>query len=172
MKLFHLSEKSDITEFIPRPSKKQHWDGKSYVWAIAKGMVHNYYFPRDCPRICLTGKEAIPHFKSLITKDIETYRAVVFLPKHWKGKFIATSLYRYEFDKQQFSLIDEIAGYYVSETTQKPIDVVKLDHLPTLLSELNVLVRFESVEKLREIRAKVIQTNERFSIIRWSQLNQ
>ena len=46
--LFHVSEKSGITEFMPRQSK---YTQAPVVWAVDDEKVRNYLVPRDCPRV-------------------------------------------------------------------------------------------------------------------------
>ncbi len=52
-RLFHVSERPDITLFEPRQTYEGHPLGpeQPVVWAIAERLLHNYLLPRDCPRV-------------------------------------------------------------------------------------------------------------------------
>ena len=52
-----------------------------------------------------------------------------------------TTLYLYEFDIADFELQDEIAGYYVSKTSQVPIDKHQVSDLFLELIKRNVEIR-------------------------------
>jgi len=169
LKLFHISEKGDIDEFIPRKSK-QIWEYKEYVWAISEAMVHNYIFPRDCPRICV-GNEVITHLSDWVDKEeISDKKALIFIPTSWEEQFKSCTIYRYELDASNFKLIDSIAGYYVSEVIEKSIEINKIADCHKQLQLMNVEVLMKPVIELKEIRQKIIQITNNFSIIRWSNL--
>ena len=169
LKLFHISEKGDIAQFIPRRSK-QIWQYKEYVWAISEAMVHNYIFPRDCPRICVE-KEVIRHLSDWVDKEeISDKKAFIFIPTSWEEQFKSCTIYRYELDVSNFKLIDSIAGYYVSEVKEKPIQINKIGDCYKQLQSMNVEVLMKLIKELKEIRQKIIQVTNNFSIIRWSNL--
>jgi len=50
--LFHISEDADIKIFNPRPSPS-YFEGirGNVVFAISEKLLHNYLFPRECPRV-------------------------------------------------------------------------------------------------------------------------
>lgn len=50
MRLFHVSEESDISEFSPRiPSRTDLDQSVGLVWAINEECLPNYLTPRGCP---------------------------------------------------------------------------------------------------------------------------
>ena len=53
MRLFHVSEESNIDKFIPRiPTRRKELDqSKGLVWALTEPALPNFLTPRDCPRI-------------------------------------------------------------------------------------------------------------------------
>jgi hypothetical protein len=54
VKLWHVSERSDIKRFDPRPPPGSgHTDLRPVVWAIAASHISNYLLPQDCPRVCM-----------------------------------------------------------------------------------------------------------------------
>lgn len=169
LKLFHISEKGDIDVFIPRKSK-QIWDYKEYVWAISESLIHNYLFPRDCPRICVGQKQINLLTEWIDKKDIEDTRAFVFIAEHWEERYRSCRLYQYEFSPENFKIIDAIAGYYVSESTEKPTRVQVLNNCDEVLESMKVEVLIKTQQELSAIKEKLIQTTNNFSIIKWSNL--
>ena len=51
MKLFHFSEEPTIQRFEPHVPQTQP-EASPLVWAIDETHAPNYFFPRDCPRVC------------------------------------------------------------------------------------------------------------------------
>ena len=112
-RLFHISEEKNIETFKPRVSKAI-WNFEKYVWAISETYVHNYFLPRDCPRICIRAEDL--HFASddlKITTDKHA-TSYIFTSHEWQEKIGSTILYQYEFNPAPFEIKDSIAGYYVS----------------------------------------------------------
>ena len=64
--LYHFSEEPTIERFVPRPVKVGPSDEK-LVWAIDSAHCHQFYFPRDCPRVIISKS---PHTSA---KDTETF---------------------------------------------------------------------------------------------------
>lgn len=72
--------------------------------------------------------------------------------------------YLYEFDITQFYLQDEVAGYYVSEIPQVPINKIVVADLFSELFKHNVELRV--VDYLWDIGDKVKQTSLNWSLCR------
>ena len=148
MKLFHVSEEADIEKFIPRiPSRKDIDQSRGLVWALNEPCLPNYLTPRDCPRLAYhatvkTTQDDIAKFFS------SSQRHCVVIESAWYERMAKTSLYIYEFDTADFQrqnanfrLQDDVAGYYISEQTQTPISVTRIDDLFAELFRRNVEVR-------------------------------
>ena len=125
LRLFHLSEEENIQKFEPRISKEQ-WNYKKYVWAISEEKLHNYLLPRECPRICINLEHSkIP--KAWLRKNkANNRRAIIFVSKDWNERIENCTLFKYEFSSDNFTLIDKIAGYYVSPKSKTPTSVLKI----------------------------------------------
>ena len=171
MKLFHISEQAGIPCFPPRPADKQTaWPNldKEYVWAISDEMIHNYFFPRNCPRVCwMIGPETTEEEKDRFRAH-GAYRAIICVESHWQDPIAACVLYQYEFDPLHFCPVDYCAGYYVSEYPETPVRVTKLSAIFNLLEERHVLLEF--VENLEPYRKRIAGSNYRFSNIRMKYL--
>jgi len=141
MRLYHVSEESDISVFHPRfPTRDDLDPSVGLVWAINEECLPNFLTPRDCPRVAYhatenTSQGDVDQFFS------STFRHVVAIEHGWFESMLSTELYLYEFDPQDFYLQDEVAGYYVSESVQKPISVIKISDLFGKLFDSGVEVR-------------------------------
>lgn len=146
------------------------WGYEKYVWAISEEKVHNYLFPRACPRICIGNKnlEALTNWVAI--EKVQNKKAIIFVPTTWKTTIQNCILYQYEFDPTNFTLIDDIAGYYVSQQIERPIHKKNLSNCLYLLKEMEVAVIFKDSQTLKEICKKVIEEYQEFSIIKWDNL--
>ena len=141
MRLYHVSEESDIAQFSPRiPTRADLDQSKGLVWALTEECLPNFLTPRDCPRVAY-------HVSEMTTQDDITKffssssRHCIAIEQAWYEKMAKTTLYLYEFDASTFYLQDAVAGYYVSEQIQIPISVTKIEHLFGELFEKDVEVR-------------------------------
>lgn len=163
MRLFHVSEESDIEVFHPRIPRRTDIDNsKGLVWAINEECLPNFLTPRECPRVTYyatekTSEEDIERYFSY-----ETSKHVVAIERHWYETMNNTILYLYEFEDTNFYLQDEIAGYYVSEVDQFPINKVKITDLFGELLKRNVEVKM--VDDLLDLRDKIILTTLNWSM--------
>lgn len=169
MRLFHFSENGQIDKFGPRISKKI-WDYKKYVWAISEKQSSNYLFPRSCPRICISGQE-INLFRAWINAEqLDLANALIFYPETWQNQVENNKIWRYEFDNQNFTLIDEVAGYYVSKQIEIPIKKIRITNCLSQLAERRVIVKTVNPKKFLEIKTFTLKNTKRFSIIKWNNL--
>lgn len=166
MRLFHISESPNIDAFFPRPAKKTSWPSltEKYVWAISDEMIANYYFPRDCPRVCWrVGKKT--NYEELTTFRLAgDQRALIAIEEKWKHKLIQTTIYRYEFYPDHFYSIDENAGYYISQSIEYPIEKVEISGPIDMLYAEGV--KLIILPDLTEIANIITNSTYRYSIIR------
>ncbi len=141
MRLFHVSEEASISKFTPRIPERQDINRtKGLVWALNEHCLPNFLTPRDCPRVAYHAAE------NATQEDIRQFfsssqRHCVAIENDWYEKMASTTLYIYEFDSTNFVLQDKAAGYYISEQTEIPISVTKIDNLFGELFRNNVEVR-------------------------------
>ncbi|MCH1625264.1 DUF6886 family protein [Ferdinandcohnia quinoae] len=142
MRLFHVSEESDIEVFHPRfPTRADLDSTKPLVWAINELCLPNFLTPRNCPRVCFhVGPDTLERDKQLYLSSNSCPHVVVIESK-WYEVMKNTTLYLYEFDPVDFALQDENAGYYTSEVTQKPTNRFVLNNLFEELFKRNVELR-------------------------------
>jgi hypothetical protein len=143
MRIFHVSEEEGIEVFEPRtPSREDLDPNHKLVWAVNENRLVNFLTPRNCPRV--TFYEKNDSKKEDVDKYIgnDEVNSVIVIEQNWFKRMLESTLYIYEFETNNFVLQDEIAGYYVSSTTEVPISVTKIDDLFSALFNGNVELRF------------------------------
>jgi hypothetical protein len=164
-RLFHISEESNIEVFAPRPSPS-HFDSITgdCVYAISGSLLHNYLLPRDCPRITyyLSEKTTEADKEKFFGKS--TAENIIIVESRWYQTIANTTLYCYEFSPQNFALLDECAGYYVSYQTETPIQTSVINNVVAELLSRNIELRFTPC--LIELADDVVKSSLNFSIIR------
>lgn len=165
MRLFHVSEESDIKIFNPRVPERNDLDKSvGVVWAINERCLPNFLTPRDCPRVTYHIGE------NTSEKDINRYISsttmnhVVIIENAWFEKMKVITLYVYEFEIDGFELQDEIAGYYVSKAPQIPIAKYEINDLFKELFSRNVELRL--VDNLWDVCEEIKQTSFNWSMCR------
>ena len=97
MKLYHFSEKPDIEKFEPRIIYNQ-TDEPAKVWAIDDYHAPHYYFPRECPRVCVWPKNDSSE------EDLDKFfgmsktRRMIAIEAGWFQRVSEGHIYRYTFD--------------------------------------------------------------------------
>jgi len=164
-KLFHISEEPNIKIFIPRPSPSEiNGVKEDVVFAITERLFHNYLLPRDCPRVTYFAKP------DSLQSDIEkffgqtTAEFVIVVENNWYQLIQNTTLYCYEFSAENFLLIDEGAGYYVSYEAVIPVTVTPILNPISELLKGNVELRF--TPKLRLLADQITKSSLQYSLIR------
>lgn len=165
MRLFHVSEESDIKEFIPRlPARKDLDPNVGLVWAIDEARLPNFLTPRDCPRVAYhVGHETTDADRVRFFSSGSIFHAVV-VENRWYSKIKNTTLYLYEFDPRDFTLQDMIAGYYVAKTPQYPKEKYIVTDLIDALTQRNVELRF--TDNLWDIADSVKKSTLNWSLCR------
>lgn len=165
MRLFHVSEESNITVFNPiKPYREDLKESPPLVWAINNTCLPNFLAPRDCPRVTY-------HVGNNTTKeDIEKYFSskhsnhVIAIEHKWFEVIKNTTLYLYEFDVTNFYLHDDIAGYYVSEKMETPISKIIINDLFTELFKRKIEIRI--IPDLLKLCEEIKETSLNWSMCR------
>ncbi|WP_042224745.1 DUF6886 family protein [Oceanobacillus manasiensis] len=163
MRLFHVSEESNIDVFHPRIPERGDLDkNKPLVWAVDENCLANFLTPRNCPRVCfqISPKTTIEDRKAYLKLS----NHVVAVEKAWLQRINETTLYLYEFGSEGFKLQDESAGYYVSEIIQTPSRKIVIEDIVHVLSKYNVELR--KLERLWELHDNIINSSFRWSMCR------
>lgn len=159
MTLFHVSENSAITKFKPRPSP---YTDKPVVWAVDEAHLHNYLFPRECPRITFY---ALPHST---TEDVKSYLgasgAVAAIEEKWLPAIKACTLTIYHLPAAGFRIQDKGAGYWVCEKNILPQGTNSVTNCLTALAKRQVEIRI--LAELWTLRDAILESTLQFSFIR------
>lgn len=161
-RIFHVSDQPAIREFAPRPADVL--GGAEVVWAINEVCLPNYLTPRACPRVTFhVGPDTLVEDKEKWLGEAGLPH-VVAIEAAWLERLQTATLYVYEFAPKEFHLHDENAGYYISRTTQRPLDMETIPDLPAELARRNVELRV--VESLKPLFDAIQHTSFRWSMIR------
>ena len=162
--LYHFSEDPTIGCFVPQiaPTSAVR---EPLVWAVDAEHAHIYYFPRECPRVTFYRSQRASDEDVQRLFATTTATRVVAIESRWLEAMRDTSLYRYEFPADSFSLIDLGAGYWVSRETVVPLSVEPVGDLMTALTGAGVELRI--MPSLWPLYEAVIASTLDFSIIRW-----
>lgn len=165
MRLFHVSEESDIAKFIPRTPTRDDLDKNTkLVWAIDEDRLPNFLTPRNCPRVTYyVGKDTTVEDKRKFFSS-STVSHVVAIENLWFEKMKNTTLYLYEFNEKDFVLQDATAGYYVAKTTQIPKAKYEITDLFSELIKRNVEIRI--VDNLWDMAEEVEKSTLNWSFCR------
>ncbi|MET4558908.1 hypothetical protein ABIA69_000051 [Lysinibacillus parviboronicapiens] len=165
MRIFHVSEESDIQVFQPRVPTRTDLDfTKGLVWAIDDKCLPNFLTPRNCPRVCFHSGANTTEIDKRTYLTSTSYTHVVVIENKWFTRMRNTKLFLYEFDIKQFTLQDENAGYYVSETTQTPI--AKFEVVDLLQEQIKRNVELRCVDNLWGIYDDIQKTTFNWSMCR------
>ena len=162
--LYHFSEDPSIERFIPRPVRVGPSD-EALVWAIDSAYCHQFYFPRDCPRVIISNSS------HTMEDDVETFfgqttaSVIAAIESRWLERLRNTAIYRYTLPSQGFELRNESAGYWVSELETRPVDVLPIPDLLEALVDAGVELRI--MPSLVPLRDAAIKSTVNFDIIRW-----
>jgi hypothetical protein len=164
-KLFHVSEETGITRFDPRPSPSE-LPGITgdVVFAISGRLLHNYLLPRDCPRVTLYPSANTTSFDKEKFFGNCSADFIIIVESGWYRRIKDTTLYLYEFLQDDFTVIDKIAGYYVTYKPVIPTSVTIIDDCIATLLNKNVELRF--TPSLTQIAEKVKSSSLNYSLIR------
>ncbi|GAA3985831.1 DUF6886 family protein [Mucilaginibacter dorajii] len=164
-RLFHISEQPGIKLFEPRPSPSafEQITG-DVVFAITEQLLHNYLLPRDCPRVtCYLSAKTKPEDKARFFENtVADY--IIVVESRWYKQIANTTLYCYEFDPANFTLLDECAGYYVSYKPVEPISETTITALIPELLKRKLELRF--MPSIIEFSKTVSKSTLNFSLIR------
>ena len=165
-KLFHISEQAGITIFNPRPSPSVYQAiKKDVVFAVSEILLHNYLLPRDCPRVTYYATEKTVDSDRRKFIENSTAKYVMIVESGWYRRIAETTLYCYEFPVESFQLLDDCAGYYISNNPVIPLAFTAVpDIIAALTGRGNIELRF--TPSLTSIADAVIKSTLNYSLIR------
>ena len=156
MRLFHVSDDPNVKIFHPRLPRRAELDPNiGLVWSLTEPSLPNWLFPRDGPRVVYrvcentTSEDKAKFFTSPANH-------VVAIEHDWHERQMSATLHVYEFDPANF-YFDEAAGFYVSQQSETPIDMVTYTDLYSELFKRKTEVRL--IENLWLLRDAVFASS-------------
>ena len=125
--LWHYSEDPSIEVFRPHRAKTALEDDL-WVWAIDTRHAPMFWFPRDCPRGCAWTSDRTS------AGDVERFfgqtdaTRIHVIEGAWLERVQACRLYAYRLPDAGFER-HSVGGYWVSEATVEPLEVVEVGDL-------------------------------------------
>ncbi len=169
MKLYHFSEEPDITIFEPRKLDYRA-NEPAMVWAIDEFHAPHYFFPRDCPRVCIWPKEDTTESDFNRFFGHSKTARIVAIEAGWFERVRTAHLFRYTFEPDHFTSYEPNAGYYTATQTVKPISVERMDDLLGSLIALGIELRI--TPSLMPLRDAILSSTVNFSMIRMKNAKQ
>ena len=162
--LYHFSENPSIERFVPLPVRIGPSD-EALVWAVDRANCHQFYFPRDCPRVVISKSSQTSAVDSETFFGHTTADVIAAIESRWLGRMLSTTIYRYTLPAMGFELRNESAGYWVSERECRPLDIEPIPDLMAALVDAGIDLRI--MPSLVPLRDAVIESTVEFDIIRW-----
>jgi hypothetical protein len=169
MKLYHFSEEPDIKLFEPRIIYKQ-TDEPAKVWTIDEFHAPHYYFPRECPRVCVWPKEDTSDQDMDIFFGMSKTNRMVAIENDWYEQVRHGRIYRYVFEAEDFELYEPNAGYYISTRSVKPVHVERIDDL--IVTILQEGIELKVTPSLMPLKNRILESTMNFSMIRMRNANE
>jgi uncharacterized protein DUF6886 len=158
-RLFHVSDSGPLPAMTPRPSPAgTPQEGRPLVWAVDERHLPNYLVPRDCPRVCWAASAASGPLLA------SPAHRVVAVEHAWLPALVRATLHVHELDPAPFTVLDPLAGYWVSERDVAVRQVVEVADCPAALAARDVELRF--VTSLWPYVDAVVAAGGEFSVIR------
>ena len=161
--VWHVSEDGGIDCFTPR-ANEAHDSPEPLVWGIDDEHVPAYWFPRECPRGTFWAVE------STSEEDVERFlsgdraRRVHAIEGAWLPDVRAARVFAYRLPPDSFTRYERAAGYWVSRSAVKPLEVIELGDLLAKHAAAGVELRI--VPALAPLWERVVASTLEFSGIR------
>jgi hypothetical protein len=163
--LFHISDNPRVRLFEPLPAPYYvNIIMENVVFAISDKMLHNYLLPRNCPRVTFYAGPETSETDKRKFLGTSTAGYVICVESGWLTEIQRTTLYRYEFLPETFTLFDECAGYYISQSPVIPVSAKPVYNLMEELLKRNVELRF--MPSITELGKLIQQSTLNYSLIR------
>ena len=137
--LFHFSEDSTITRFIPHVPRTNPTHVPA-VWAIDEEHAPLYWFPRDCPRVTAwprNPEEAVA-FREAFATDARRVHAI---ETRWLERVKTATVYRYELDAADFAPWNDASGQWVCAHEVEPLSIAAVGNLLALHRDAGIELR-------------------------------
>jgi len=138
--LWHVSEDPSITQFVPHRAATALSD-EALVWAVGTRHLPLFWFPRDCPRCTFwAGPQTTDADAARFLEGHHDLRVHV-IEEGWLERVRSTRLYLYRLAAETFTEDPEVAGYWVSRATVKPLELVAIGDLVGMHAAAGIVLR-------------------------------
>ncbi|GIP49373.1 hypothetical protein IM700_010110 [Paenibacillus sp. DXFW5] len=161
MKLYHFSDNPDIQRFEPRMIYEE---TEAKVWAIDEFHAPHYFFPRECPRVCVWPEEYTTEADLNLFFCMSTTQRIIAIESAWYDQVSNGHIYRYSFNPDDFVLHEPNAGYYISSVSVVPSNVERIDDLIGSITDLGI--EFRVTPSLKPLKDLVLKSSLNYSMIR------
>lgn len=161
VELYHFSDNPHIQKFEPRLIYQE---TVAKVWAIEAFHAPHYFFPRDCPRVCIWPKA------DTLPADVERFcgmsatNRMIAIESGWYERVSKGHIYRYSFGADNFVSHVPDAGYYISTQTVEPLQVERIEDLVGAIIAQGIELRV--TPSLTPLKDAILQSTINFSMIR------
>ena len=161
--LWHVSEDPAITVFAPHRAKTALTD-ELRVWAVDTRHLPLFWYPRDCPRCTFW---AGPHTTDADAErflDGRRDRRIHVVEARWLERIERARLHLYRIPEETFVQDDEVAGYWVSQVTIEPLEMITTGDLIARHAAAGIPLRSEA--NLWPLWEEVVASSLEYSGIR------
>jgi len=123
--LWHVSEEDGIELFVPHVSATAA-TAEPLVWAIDSRHLPLYWFPRECPRTTFWADAGTTARDARLLHGAPRVHAV---EGAWLERMRAAHVVAYRLPDASFRPYPEAGGYFVSNETVEPLELVELGDL-------------------------------------------
>ncbi len=161
--LWHVSEDPTIKMFAPHRAKTALSD-EPRVWAVDTRHLPLFWYPRECPRCTFwagprTSEADVDRFV-----DGRRDRRIHVVETRWLERLKATRLHLYLMPADTFAEDRDVAGYWISNATVEPLDMVTIDDVIARHVAADIPLRTE--ENLWPLWDQVVASTLEYSGIR------
>ncbi len=142
----------------PSPAGTPH-EGRPWVWAVDEAHLPHYLLPRQCPRVCWATPADDRH--ALLGSPAAR---VIAVEHRWAPRLLHAALNVHELHSSGFTLLDAIAGYWVSPHEVRVEQMRRVEDCFAALAGYDVELRL--TPSLRPYVDAVVDAVADFSAIR------
>ena len=162
--LFHFSDQPGIDVFEPHVPATNPVEPPG-VYALDRLGESAYWFPRQCPRVCVWTNDGSP----AVALGPTTHARLHIVERRWWDAMASATLWRYRFEPRRFEpwvTIDgtTVAHQWVARTAVHPLEVEAFCDLVSRHEAAGIELR--AVDDLHELVDDVLSSGLRFSMIR------
>jgi hypothetical protein len=161
--LWHVSEEPGLGRLVPHVPRSNP-SAPPLVWAVDSRHLPLYWFPRDCPRVCIwpvstTAADDRDRFFGQTGAD-----RIHVIESAWLERMRTCSLVAYRLPTGPFRPHSEVGGYWVADTPVEALDRIAVGDL--LIRHVEAAIELRVTPSIRPFWERVVASTVEFSGIR------